>query len=341
MTPNVTVVVLAYGTEPHLVECIDALVASQGVDLEVILVDNGADTDAVRLAAARPRVSRLDPGTNLGYAGGCNVGAAEASGSVLVFVNSDALVRPSCLAALVRAVQDPHVGLATASLRLADSPDLLNSAGNPVHFLGFSWAGAFGERADEHDEAGFVASVSGATFAVRRDVWKALHGFDSTYFAYGEDVDLSIRCWEAGYRVVFVPEAVSLHHYEFSRNPLKYYLLERNRLINLLTLYEGRTTAWLIAADLPVELGLLVVSARDGWIAQKVQGWRWLLSHRNYLRARRAAVQSSRVVGDRDVVTVVDGRLALPEGFGMSAPAWVDDMLARYWDRVYRRITKG
>ncbi len=338
MSPEVSAVVLAYGDEPYLADCVDALLASENVDLEVVLVDNGANREALRAAASRQEVRLQTPWANLGYAGGCNAGARAASAPVLVFVNSDAIVEAGCLAALAHAVAHPAVGLATASLRLAQSPDLLNSAGNPVHFLGFSWAGGYGEAADRHRDMVPVASVSGATFAVRRDVWNDLGGFDEVYFAYGEDVDLSIRCWERGLRVVFVPEAVSMHHYEFSRNPLKYYLLERNRLVNLLTLYEPRTTRWLVAASVPVELGLWLVAVRGGWVSQKVLGWRWLVHNREYLRTRRATVQSSRVTPDREITRMLRGHLDPPEGFGIAVPRFVDSFLSRYWDIVQRRL---
>ena len=337
---RVTAVVLAYGREPHLRDCIDALLASRDVDLDIVLVDNGANPVSMDLVRARPRVQVVVPRSNLGYAGGCNLGGHIASAPVLAFVNSDALVDPHCLAALADSVAEPRVGLAAASVRLADNPGVLNSAGNPVHFLGFSWAGSYGEPADLHRTPGPVASVSGATFAVRRDVWTQLGGFDDVYFAYGEDVDLSIRCWERGYRVEFVPQAVSLHFYEFSRNPLKHYLVERNRLVNMLTLFEPSTTRWMVAASLPVELGLLLVAARDGWSAQKIEGWRWLLRNRDYLRSRRASVQASRVASDREIASLLRGHLDPPQGFGVSVPRFVDTVLTVYWGAARRRLDR-
>ena len=85
-----------------------------------------------------------------------------------------------------------------------------------------------------------VLAVGSAGMLVRREVWDALGGFDADYVAYCEDVYLSLRAWQAGYRVVHEPEAVVLHHYDFARNSAKFYLLERNRLMNLLLLPEAR-----------------------------------------------------------------------------------------------------
>ena len=87
---------------------------------------------------------------------------------------------------------------------------------------------------------------------VRADRFAALGGFCEPMFAYCEDTDLSLRCWQRGWRVVLVPDAVVLHRYEFSRNPQKLFLLERNRLLMVLTVYSGRLLA--AVGDLGLDL---------------------------------------------------------------------------------------
>ena len=87
----VSAVVLAYGPEPLLDDCVHALLSSAGPQLEVVVVDNGCTTDAVERVVGDPRVRVVRPSTNTGFAGGANLGAAEATGGVLVFVNSDAV----------------------------------------------------------------------------------------------------------------------------------------------------------------------------------------------------------------------------------------------------------
>ena len=111
----------------------------------MVLVDNGCTTDAVELLRDVAGVTVVTPGTNTGFAGGCNLGARHAVAPVLAFVNGDAVVRPGALRALVDTSTDDAVGLASGSLRLYDEPDVMNSAGNPVHFTGLSWAGGLGE----------------------------------------------------------------------------------------------------------------------------------------------------------------------------------------------------
>ena len=234
--------------------------------------------------------------------------------------------------------REPDVGLASASIRLADDPGVLNTAGNPVHYLMFSWVGGLGEPAAEHAELTEVASITGVTFAVRREVWDALGGFDADYVAYCEDVYLSLRAWQAGYRVVHEPAAVVLHHYDFARNSAKFYLLERNRLMNLMLLPERRTRRLVALPALVVEGGVLLVAVRDGWARDKVDGWRWLVAHRRSLADRRRGIQAARRVPDRELARLLRGPLDPPAGLGPGVPAPVSRALARYWSWAERRL---
>src|SRR6188472_3673112 len=100
MIPRITAVVLAYGDEPVLQECVGAILASTDVDVDVVLVDNGCTSDAVDQLHQTAGVTVVSPGTNTGFAGGCNLGARHAAGEVLAFINGDAVVRPAALRAL-------------------------------------------------------------------------------------------------------------------------------------------------------------------------------------------------------------------------------------------------
>ncbi|MDG4831145.1 glycosyltransferase family 2 protein [Solwaraspora sp. WMMD1047] len=339
LAPRVTAVLLAYGPEPWLADAVRAVSASAGLDLEVIVVDNGCTGDGVQVIAGWPGVRVLRPAMNTGYAGGCRLGAAEATGDHLVFVNSDAIVEPDALARLVAVAGENGVGAATASIRLADRPDLINSAGNPVHFTGLSWAGGHGQPASRYPDRRATAALSGCCFAIRRELWRRLDGFAVEYFAYHEDTELSLRLWQAGLRVEYVPDAVVRHRYEFSRNDLKTYLLERNRLITLLTAYESRTLVVLGPALLATEAAILAGAVAGGWAGPKLRGWRWLWRHRGWLLARRRRLQAERRVPDGVVARMMTARIdpgnvAAPAGVGLFNAA-----AQTYW-RLARRLLR-
>lgn len=307
--PRVTAVVLAYGAEPLLESAVRALLSSRGVDLDVVIVDNGCEDGSVERLEGTARVRIDHPGQNLGFAGGCNRGAILARGDLLAFVNADAVVDPMAISRLVAVAMNGEVGIASASLRLADEPELLNSAGNEIHFLGFSWCTGFGRPATEFADQRDVTSATGAAMVLRRDVWADLDGFESRYFVYHEDAELSIRCWQLGLRVVFVPDAVVTHRYEFSRNPPKMYYVERNRLITVLTTFERRTAWRLSPALVGTELGMAVIAARQGWGRQKLAGWSWLLRNRRWVGQRRRWVQARRKLPDAELMGLYSAHL--------------------------------
>jgi GT2 family glycosyltransferase len=329
--PAVSAVVLAYRDEPWLERSVHALLDSDSVDVEVIVVDNGCTDGAVDRLAPTPRVTVVRPGENLGFAGGCNAGAAVASGEFLALINGDLIVERDALAELVAFAQKPEVGIAQPSIRLSDDPARLNSDGNEVHFLGFSWCGSFGEPAAKRTAPRPITSVMGAAMMLRRELWNDLGGLEARYFAYHEDVELCRRCWHRGLELVNVPSAVAVHRYEFGRESSKLYLSERNRLLFVLTAYEARTLAVLALPFIAVELAALVGSVATGTSRQKLAGWMWLLRNRRWVRRRRRQLQSERTVSDARLAHLFATRL---EAGNFPLPNWLkplDALLAAYW----------
>lgn len=331
-------VTVAYGDEPWLEESVTASLASVGVAVDVVLVDNGCTDGAVERLSTAEGVTVVRSGGNTGFAGGCNEGAAVALGDILAFVNPDAIVEPGCLAALAGELQAGTTGIATASVRLADAPDRLNSAGNAVHFLGLSWSGAFDELAADHGERREVLAASGACMAMPARVYQELGGFEPEFFAYQEDADLSLRSWQSGRPVVYVPDAVVRHRYEFGRNTGKFYLLDRNRLICVLTVWGTRTLVLLAPLLLGQELAMWLLAAKQGWLAERRRSVAWVLRHRRWLLGRRRRVQSRRVVGDATIaphfaVALDPGNLETPAVLDLATP-----LLAGYWSLVRRLL---
>jgi len=320
VTPTVGVVVLAWGDEPYLAECVAAIRASTGVDTRLVVVDNGspdAPPDALR------------PGHNTGFAGGCNLGAAALDTEYLAFVNSDCVIAPDTLEKLVAEAAQPGVGPVMASIRLPDG--LLNSGGNPVHLIGLSWAGGMG-TAETRTAPYDVTGASGACLLLATTVWKQLGGFDEEYFAYLEDSELSLRAWRLGLAARCVPTAVARHHYEFSRNARKMHLLERNRLMLLATVWPRRALILLAPVLAACELGLLALGTVSGW--KKVAGYAWLWRHRAHLRERRRLIQGESA--DRTWMARLSPTLDR-SAFGPVTP-FLNAVFRVYWSVVRRLL---
>jgi GT2 family glycosyltransferase len=304
----------------------------------VIVVDNGGSDAEVVAAEGRERVQLLEPRENLGFAGGCNFGAAEATSDVLVFLNPDTVVGPGALRQLARTLEDPAVGIAMARLCLLDRPELLNSGGTVVHVSGLAWAARFGESAEGIRSLEDVAAASGAALAIRRDTFRALGGFTDELFMYQEDVELSWRAHLAGLRVVVDPGADIFHEYEFGRYPAKIALLERNRLIFVLTSYSLRLLLLLGPLLALMELGMLLLSARRRWFRGKLGGWWWCLRHVRWLVRHRRETKRLRRVRDRDLAhflaPLLDPKMVpVPRG-----TAFLNRLLGPYWSLVRKAL---
>ncbi|HWB36005.1 MAG TPA: glycosyltransferase family 2 protein [Rugosimonospora sp.] len=335
--PRVTAVVLAYGAERWLEPAVRAALDSTGADVDVVVVDNGCTTDQVDAVKNLPGVTVLRPAANLGFTGGCNLGAAHATGDWLAFVNSDAVVAPEALARLAAVAAEPGVGLAMGSVRLAGDPETVNTAGNPLTYFGVSWAGGCYEPASRYATRRSVTCGSGCCFVIGADTFRELGGFAEEYFAYHEDSELSLRLWQRGRSVEYVPDAVVVHHYEFSRNDTKSYLLERNRLVLLLTSYQARSLL-LVAPMLAVaEVAMLGSAAAGGWLRAKLRGYAWLWRHRSWVRARRRQLQRERTRSDRDLAPLYTAtfdatNVETPPGVG------VFNALSRTWWALVRPL---
>lgn len=334
---RVSAIVLAYGDEPDLANCLQALRERGPAQLELVVVDNGCTrTDLDELVGAAGGML-VRPERNGGFAGGCNDGARRATGDVLVFVNSDAFVEDGCIETLVATVADPRVGVASACIVLDDAPATVNSVGNPVHVSMLSWAGGFGDPVEAHGESGTVTSATGCVLAMRRERWQQLGGFWGELFAYLEDAELSLRCHQQGLDVRYVAEARARHRYEFSRNDQKLYLLERNRLLLLATLYEKRTLLRLLPVLASFELLMVALSLRQGWLRAKLRGAWWILRNRRLVADRRHRMQRERVVPDADILPrlstrVAPGNVPMPRGIGLynrAVEAWCQLVLRR------------
>ena len=306
---SISAVIVHYREEPaQLRAAIDSLLAQTRPPAEILILDNErSGALATTLEGYGPVVRAIDCGANLGYVA-INLAAARASGDHLLCLNPDARAHEDCVALLAALADgDPSVAVVGAQILLEDGATR-NAGANPLHPTGISPAGGYGEPR-EHGEPREAIVVSGACFLARRDAFLAIGGFVEDFFLYYEDVDLCWRTWIAGARVLYCPEAVVLHGYEFGGTPGKWFLLERNRLSAVLANYEPRTLLLLAPLLALTELGLLVVAAAGGWLPEKLRAYGSLFARRRRIAEHRRAVQASRRRPDRELLALFDDRL--------------------------------
>jgi GT2 family glycosyltransferase len=306
-----SVIIVGYNHRTDLLRCLASLRGSTAA--EIILVDNGSsDGTAEAISALFPEVHLVRSCENLGFGRACNLGARLANGHALAFLNPDTLVTPGWLEALVQALnRDPKAGLATSKVLLLHDRERINTCGNDVHLTGLTLCRGLGSPWDSLTDASEVAAVSGAAFAIHRELFWRLGGFDPTFFLYLEDTDLSLRARLAGYHCVYVPDSIVYHHYRLRFAPLKIYFQERNRYLILLKTYCWRTLCLLIPVLLLAELitwGFVLLWHRRRW-RDKASAYLWIARHGRDVLAQRRATQVLRRVGDGALLAQAVGRL--------------------------------
>lgn len=300
MKVSASVVVVAYGSSPGLLSCVASVWADEP-SWEVVVVDNGADRLEMDAVEAAGRATIVRPPRNLGFAGGCNVGAAVAQGERIVFLNPDTIVPPGSLARLVEPLDDDGIGIVTGCLRLNDRPGVLHAAGTDVHVTGLGWSSGYGAPPPAASGLIDVAAPCGAAMAVRADTLRAIGGFHDELFMYLEDIELGWRARMAGARVVCNLGADFYHDYDFERHVTKRYFLERNRLAFVAICYSARLLLLLAPVLVATEIVMLALAARQGWLRDKLAGWLWIVRNARTLLRRRRETQGRRRVGDRDL----------------------------------------
>lgn len=300
---SVRAVVVSFADPEATVRAVDSLHGQMAPPEEVVVVDNGRNLAGFRLAA-----EVLVPAENVGYAAGANLGAESTRCDWIFFLNPDAVAAPNALKELLLCAND-GVGAVGCQVLLPDGR--VNAGDNPVHLSGLSWSGRYGEAVEEGPPRE-VASLSGAGLLVRADAWKEVGGLDPAYFLYHDDVDLCLRLRLAGWAVVFQPGAHVTHDFEFLSGRGKFYFLERNRLWTVFSLYRAATLILLSPLLLATEAAVLARSLSEGWWREKLRALGSVASSFSYLRRRRADVQASRRVSDRELLVLTTATLETP-----------------------------
>jgi len=214
--PRISVILVTWNSAATLTRCLGCLAAQTLKDFEVVLVDNGSTDGSLDGMESRwpgliLRVERLDE--NRGFAAANNLGARLARGEWLAMLNADAFPEPDWLEKLLRAAErNPEFSFFASRQLQANSPQLLDGAGDALHISGLAWrryaswpAAQFGLEPEE------VFSPCAAAGLYSRQAFLQVGGFDEDFFSYHEDVDLGFRLRLQGFRCLYVPDAVVQH----------------------------------------------------------------------------------------------------------------------------------
>jgi len=329
-------------------DCLASVVASTepGIRRRVVLVDNAStDGSPERVARRFGEVDIVRSAGNRGFTGANNLGWAfirrrYPDVDYLVLLNPDTEVAGGWLGALAGFLDArPDVACAQPKLMLHPETELLNTAGNRSHYLGFGQTSEY-RRPDRGRHTGPepIGYPSGAAVMIRADLVRRYGLLDGGLFLYHDDLELGWRYRQLGLASYLVPDATVYHKYNFSKNYRYYYYFERNRLRVMLVYYKAATLLLLLPALAAMELAQLAFAAVHGVARQKLRSWAYFLDRRNLreLRCRRRRFQRRRRVSDRAFMRDFVGALDFPE---IATPllTYVGNPLMRaYWTAARR-----
>lgn len=210
-----------------------------GPAFEVLIVDNASgEDDIARLDLSDDYVRLLRSDRNLGFAGGNNLGIAEAKGDFILLLNNDTEVAPDFLTHMVATFSMyPKVGAVSPKIRFFDHPDTIQYAGftamNPFT-LRMQAVGHKEVDSGQYDLPRYTPFAHGCAMMVPRAVIEEVGNMPESYFLYYEEHDWSTQIRRAGYQIYYQPNSLVLHKESMSvqkNSPLKTYYLNRNRIL--------------------------------------------------------------------------------------------------------------
>ena len=220
-TPRIAVVIPSWNCLDDLRECIASLDAQTGVDPEIVVVDNGSIDGTVDFLRERD-IRHIPLPRNLGFAAAVNLGFEATTTEAVATVNADTVLEPGALAEMYRVLAgDRELGGVQPrilSLKRGTSSDPVDpdariySLGQALTLDGRAREDGIGQpQGTRGYEAREIFGVCGAACMYRREMLEQVGGFDETYFAFYEDVDLNVRARIAGWKFRLVPTAVVWH----------------------------------------------------------------------------------------------------------------------------------
>ena len=204
--PKVSIIIVNYNGKHNLEPCLESLSKINYNDTEIIIVDNNSTDDSINFISTNyPDLILIKLNKNKGFAEPNNIASKVATGDLLLFLNNDTIVTPSFISELVKSIQqNSDVGICQSLLLKPD--ESIDSSGDFIDTLGVVY-----NSKTQISEIREISSARGASMMIKKNIFNQLEGFDEKFYFSFEDVDLSWRCWIAGYKVLIIPKSIVYH----------------------------------------------------------------------------------------------------------------------------------
>ena len=328
-TEQCSVVVVTYNHEAYIASCLTSVL--EGSPGEIFVVDGGSSDDTREIVRTQfPDVTLIEADHNPGYGECNNIGVAQASGEYVLVLNPDTHIEPGSIEALLQPLAEDEGPDVTTPKILQYDGSAINTCGNINHMTGLTFVQGFDDDPGEWDEETQLTGISGACFAMKRQDFEEIGGFDSSIFLYMEDAELSWRLSAFGNEIRFVPEAIVYHDYDDVEVPeSKLGHLEEGRYTILKKYLDRRTAALLLPSLLMAEILSFGYAVLLGWSGLKHK----LGAIRSGLEAEPEPVE----VESETLVRALDSEIPVGQ-LGSSLPALTCQRIANLVFRANYRL---
>lgn len=224
---TLSIIILCWNDSKVISDCLRSIYTeTRDLDFEVIVSDNGSTDGSLELIRREyPQIRIIENPGNLGFARGNNAGIAESRGNYVLILNPDTIIHNRALETLV-AFADRHPEAGAFGCRVLNCDGSHQGSARPFPTIRRDWIAAlylrslanFSDRFISDSYVGWNGDTeriidwqSGCCVMFRSSVLKALGGFDGQFFYHFEEVDLCRRVWNAGYTIMYTPEATITH----------------------------------------------------------------------------------------------------------------------------------
>ncbi len=237
---DLSIIILNYNTKDLILECISSI-RQQYKDqfdnekFEIIVVDNNSTDESLSfLRKFRFNgFNLIETKENLGFSNGCNLGAKNAKGEYLLFLNSDTQIKDQGFLKMFNFLKDKEkIGILGGKLKNADGSSQLSGGkfyNIPNLLLMLLGMEKFASLRQSPNKIQKIDWVSGACLMVKKSVFEKIGGFEKNIFMYMEDMELCFKAKKRGLDTYFYPE-IMLYHKELGSS---------NRSFAILNIYKG------------------------------------------------------------------------------------------------------
>jgi len=267
---KVSIIIPHHNNFDILIECINSIKKIQHSNVEIIIVDNNSSDNSInKIRDSYTDLIIQKSKKNLGYAGGCNLGAKIAQCKYLLFLNNDTIHEEFFLDHLISKIYDNNnIACVQPKIKNYDNKeyfDYAGASGGFIDYLVFPFTrgrifNTIEKDTGQYDYPTKVFWTSGTAFITSKDIFNKLGGFDENLFSHMEEIDYCWKCYLAGFECWVEPKSVVYHHGAKTLTYNSYkktYLNHRNSIILLLSNYSIGLSLYLV----PLRLLLEVISS--------------------------------------------------------------------------------